>query len=492
MGKSTHWSAALLFAAFALGTARDAVAQVAPTAAPSLAPEAGERAGLRSRAQGGDLRAAARLLAVSEPAAPFVADVDAALAALLGRRSWRAHGELVAPQDLARALCLVRPPTELLAAYCGELSHWALFDPRHRESAAFAHALLALDQDSELGRERLLALARTRDGLAPYATWALFEQAALEHAEAQRAWLGQWSLLGEGAPPPPIAASLQRMTELADLGEDRAAWWIFTALAEAEIAAEERVLRRTALSERLLVDAVHAAWFVDVARAAPAVATNENRAVLLAMLEQATRTTRHPEVRPWCLHARAQLLVTNEPPDPEGAARLLDQLVVEHPEHDLASSARGEAFALRFLRLGQPLPAATRPDVLGRTLDLSTRRGKVLVLVFLELGAADADLLSVLDQLALLHSKERFEVVAVAVDADVEAARERHALSDRDWEVSWQGSRGGPWPSAWGVRSFPTTFVVAADGTLRARDVTGATLTRAVLDLIGERVTSGG
>jgi hypothetical protein len=492
MGKSTLWSAALLFAALASGTARDAVAQDAQGPLPRLAPSAGERAGLRSRALDGDLRAAARLLATAEPAAPFVGDVEAALAALLGRRSWRAHGELVAPEDVARALCLVRPPRERLELYCGELSHWGIVDPRHQDSAAFARALLALERGSDEGREPLLALARGGHALAPQATWALFEHAADEYAEAQQRWLGEWSLLGEAAPTPPLAAALARMTELADLGEDRAVWWLFTSLAEADLGAEERNARRAALSERLFDRAVHAAWFVDVARAAPAVATNENRAVLLALLERATSTTRHPDVRPWCLHARAELLVASEPPDPEGAARLFDQLVVEHPEHDLSSSARGEAFALRHLRIGQPLPAATRPDVLGRTMDLSTRRGKVLVLVFLEFGAGDADLLSVLDQLALLHSKERFEVVAVAVDADVEAARERHARSGRDWEVSWQGSRGGPWPSAWGVRSFPTTFVVAADGTLRARDVTGATLTRAVLDLIGERVTSGG
>jgi hypothetical protein len=514
MGKVWQFVARLAIGACIFGGLPSASAVVAPPSvaelsAPQEAPEEqlSDEAALawfRARARAGDLAAARRLIEPRSERLRRTTDLALALGVLLAPRDPPAP--LPPPSHVAAALLDARLVTEVLAAHTTALERWAEADPRHVPTLAFARALASdaepltapatADQPDapEVGTARFdawLALARSGGEVAPIAARALFERVERAHAIRVREWLARWSALGEATPPYPLGAEHAAMQELLALGHGPAAWWLFCSANERALPAEELARERAPLLAHLAEHGVHADWFVAVARAVPALVDAATRAPLLELLETAVRTTTNSEVRPWCLHACGSVYATTEPVDALRAAEYFERLAAEHADHELAASARIEAFALRFLRVGELLPEHTRPDRFGRTFDLEARAGRIVVLAFVELGASDTSVVPVLEQLTRLHTRDRFEVVVVSVDADVEAARAAHVASGRAFDVYWQGSRGGAWPSAWAIKNFPATFVIDGSGRIRARDVRGAALSRAVLDLIGERVRNG-
>jgi hypothetical protein len=485
-------------------TAADASARVSQEAAPAPLSHEAALAAERARARNGELSAARFLIEPRPERLRRTADLALALGVLLAPRE--PPLPLPPPSHVAAALLDARLVGTVLAEHTTALERWAEVDARHAATLAFARTLAADAEaptpasgasDSSTApvpppsHAAWFALARADDEVAPVAARALFERVERAHAIAVREWLARWSELGEATPPYPLGAEHAAMAELLALGHGPAAWWLFCAANERALPSDELARVRAPLLAFLAERGVHEDWFVSVARAAPALVDAATRAPLLELLDTAVRATTNSDVRPWCLHACAVVYATTEPVDALRAAEYFERLAAEHTDHELAASARIEAFAQRFLRVGELLPAHTRPDRFGRTFDLEARAGRIVVLAFVELGASDTSVVPVLEQLTRLHKRDRFEVVVVSVDADVEAARAAHVASGRAFDVYWQGSRGGAWPSAWAIKSFPATFVIDGSGRIRARDVRGAALSRAVLDLIGERVRNG-
>lgn len=56
-----------------------------------------------------------------------------------------------------------------------------------------------------------------------------------------------------------------------------------------------------------------------------------------------------------------------------------------------------------------------------------------------------------------------------------------------NWRSAWEGSPGGPIPTAWQVRAYPTTVVIDKAGLIRFRDVRGEQLDKAVAQLLREQ-----
>ncbi len=67
--------------------------------------------------------------------------------------------------------------------------------------------------------------------------------------------------------------------------------------------------------------------------------------------------------------------------------------------------------------------------------------------------------------------------------AEYAAKAKEHELN---WRDAWQGGPDGPIPSEWGIRMFPTNFVIDAEGRIRHRDVHGDKLERVVAELLAE------
>jgi hypothetical protein len=457
---------------------------------PAVWRAARERLALKDRATLPVQAAAGFVLTFLDASDRAPTDAFAALAVLLTPappEAWAA--ELVEPAALARALLRARARPAAYAAWAEALESTTSRLPSGA-LARFARGL-ALESSGDLdgALELLLPEAEASGSVAPVARGAAFELVRGGVASRMRVWLGAWSARDAELPDHPVRQAWPVMERLLALGEGRAAWWAWVRIDALDLPADELEERRTALLARLGDEFAGAPWMAQVARSAISAATEATRTDLLALLERVGDRATSDEVRAWTLFARSEITAEVQPLEPVVAAELLERLIAEHAGHELAISARPRVFALRNLCVGSPLPKFDRPDALGRTLDLESRRGRVVALVFFEDAAEQSGALGVLDQLSLLFPRDRFEVVGVSVDSDVRAARDAHAASGREWDVSWQGARNSAWPVNWDIKSFPSLFVIDAAGTIRARDVFGARLTSTVLDLLGQRGT---
>lgn len=83
---------------------------------------------------------------------------------------------------------------------------------------------------------------------------------------------------------------------------------------------------------------------------------------------------------------------------------------------------------------------------------------------------------------------EPFALLGVNSDQDLEQLQLRLEKESITWRSFWNGPEGtnGPISTAWGVRSWPTIYVLDAKGVIRFKDVRGGALDRAVDTLLAE------
>jgi thiol-disulfide isomerase/thioredoxin len=110
---------------------------------------------------------------------------------------------------------------------------------------------------------------------------------------------------------------------------------------------------------------------------------------------------------------------------------------------------------------------------------LSEQRGKVVLLVFWAswCGPCMGD---VPHEKALVEQFAGRPFVLVGVNGDADAGRgraaeQRHAIP---WRSFWDGEGGaeGPIASQWGVRAWPTIYVIDDQGAIRHNDLRGDAL----------------
>ena len=81
---------------------------------------------------------------------------------------------------------------------------------------------------------------------------------------------------------------------------------------------------------------------------------------------------------------------------------------------------------------------------------------------------------------------EPFAIVGVNTDDDKDVYRKKLIEHGVTWRSSWQGSTEGPIPTAWGINSYPSVFVLDANHVIRYVDARGEELGRAVDKLLAE------
>lgn len=86
---------------------------------------------------------------------------------------------------------------------------------------------------------------------------------------------------------------------------------------------------------------------------------------------------------------------------------------------------------------------------------------------------------------------EPFALIGINTDPDKAEFRKQAAASGVTWRSAWDGSTRGPLCTAWGVKSFPTVYVLDAKGTIRHTGLRGRQLEEAVEALIREAKSPG-
>ena len=81
---------------------------------------------------------------------------------------------------------------------------------------------------------------------------------------------------------------------------------------------------------------------------------------------------------------------------------------------------------------------------------------------------------------------EPFELIGINTDPDKAEYRKQISANGITWRSAWDGSTKGPLCTAWGIRSFPTIYVLDAKGVIRAKGLRGDELQKTVEELLKE------
>ncbi len=77
-------------------------------------------------------------------------------------------------------------------------------------------------------------------------------------------------------------------------------------------------------------------------------------------------------------------------------------------------------------------------------------------------------------------------MIGINTDGDKDEYRDKAKSHKLNWRDAWQGSPGGPIPTAWNINMYPSNFVLDAEGRIRHRNVHGERLGKIVAKLIEE------
>ena len=172
--------------------------------------------------------------------------------------------------------------------------------------------------------------------------------------------------------------------------------------------------------------------------------------------------------------------------------------VIQHLERasgaypGLADAIASERQRVTDLAVGKMAPDITGTDLDGQPFKLSDYRGRVVVLAFSGEWCGACRLEYPYQRLLLeLYGDRPFTLLGVNSDKDLQVARAAkvsRGLAYRSW---WDGagdeSPHGPIASAWGVKGWPTTYVIDARGVIRFVNLRQEDLLKGVKQVMAER-----
>ena len=153
----------------------------------------------------------------------------------------------------------------------------------------------------------------------------------------------------------------------------------------------------------------------------------------------------------------------------------------------------GQKFLIENLAPGRVAPNIVGKDIDGVEFELEDYRGSIVVLFFTGEWCAPCRA-EYPHQRRMLERYAGEKVVLLGVNSDgeldvVREAKEREGLHYRTW---WDESTRGPIAQSWIVWSWPTTYILDADGVVRYTRARGEQLFEAVDALLRERPTAAG
>jgi thiol-disulfide isomerase/thioredoxin len=157
----------------------------------------------------------------------------------------------------------------------------------------------------------------------------------------------------------------------------------------------------------------------------------------------------------------------------------------------LGEQAEGALYRLRNLEIGCKAPELEVEDVDGKPMKLSDFRGQVVALSFWATWCGPC-MGMIPDEKALVERMKGrpFMLLGINGDEDRARAREAQAKEGITWRSFWGGGPYGHIPLKWGISSWPTVFVVDAEGIIRDDNVRGAIMDRTFEALVAEAEAS--
>jgi hypothetical protein len=164
----------------------------------------------------------------------------------------------------------------------------------------------------------------------------------------------------------------------------------------------------------------------------------------------------------------------------------LGALEFDYPGTSVAEHARALRHVVESLDAGTAAPELPLVDLAGRSMNLADQRGHCALLVFWD--PKDSCTARVLQRIQQLTTPIDLFGVQVGGDAaDVARLTQGSRMTWRNAIVA-EGSKA--LLASWGVRALPANFLIDAQGRLRAIDLYGEALNRAVRELQAGRFAS--
>lgn len=211
-------------------------------------------------------------------------------------------------------------------------------------------------------------------------------------------------------------------------------------------------------------------------------------------LLQLAETTRRESTRQAALFAAGRVYVMIErPADAKAAfARLLNgsgrsaapvgsnaaddpppAAPTDKDESEYVILAKGELFELENLQVGMVAPPFTTTTIEGREVSLASLRGKVVLLKFWASWCVPCLVeIPTLKEAAVELAGSPFEMLAVSVDRErqalLNALETMHPPGIQTWDLK---GADNPVAALYNVQQYPTSFLLDADGVIRARRV---------------------
>jgi thiol-disulfide isomerase/thioredoxin len=152
----------------------------------------------------------------------------------------------------------------------------------------------------------------------------------------------------------------------------------------------------------------------------------------------------------------------------------------------LHQKAAGYLIEIRQLAVGQRSPDLAGADLADVKLSLSDHKGKVVVVVFWASWCGPC-MARVPNEIELVKRQKGkpFAFIGVNGDEDREAAIKAERQTGMNWPSIWAGaSEVSPIFKAWGVRAWPTVYVIDHARVIRGKNLHGRELDRLVDTLV--------
>jgi thiol-disulfide isomerase/thioredoxin len=157
----------------------------------------------------------------------------------------------------------------------------------------------------------------------------------------------------------------------------------------------------------------------------------------------------------------------------------------------LGEQAEGALFRIHNLAIGRTVPEIQAEDLDGKPMKLSESRGKVVLITFWATWCGPC-MGMVPDEKALVERMKGrpFALVGVNGDDDRDQAKKDADREGITWRSFWSRGPYGPIALKWGVKQWPTIYLIDAKGIIRMEGLRGPELDKAVEALVADAEAS--